>query len=103
MEKLYFCTDPRHTRPIGTECHPAEEDLAQGTHVMPLTNLEAGFFVFIPLPFMRQPGYSNQEGGCLGSGVEGQSPRFRNRVVETENPLPSEANQSVSQDRLTIN
>ena len=79
VEKLYFCTDPRHTRPIGTECHPAEEDLAQGTHVMPSTNLEAGFLSSLPYPSCDSPDIPTRREGVLGPGSRGRAP-----VSETE-------------------
>ena len=79
VEKLYFCTDPRHTRPIGTECHPAEEDLAQGTHVMPSTNLEAGFLYSLPYP--HAPAQIFQPRGRVswvrGAGAEPRSSQPR--------------------------
>ena len=71
-----FAPTQRHTSPIGTECRHPERILRKATQLMAVDQPRRVFFVH-STSLMRQPRYSNQEGGCLWVRGAGAEPRSR--------------------------
>lgn len=77
VEKLYFCTDPKTYQPDRYGMSAPREDLAQGHTADGRRPTSKGVFFIHSTSSMRQPRYSNQEGGCLWVRGAGAEPRSR--------------------------